>query len=96
MGLGTCFAPHLKAFNEYGQEDEFEDEWKSGKKGPLVAKPGIVQREAAVSVDVLPSFKISKWQHETNPPKYAGMWDNPCWPKKLAPKDPGFTLWKLG
>ncbi|KAK4210089.1 hypothetical protein QBC37DRAFT_449118, partial [Rhypophila decipiens] len=93
MWLGACFAPHLKEFSGPGKEDDFEDKWKSGKKGPPFVKAGIVQREAEVSVDVLPSFRISKWEHAANPPRDAGMWDNPCWPKKLAPKDPGFTLW---
>ncbi|KAM7214665.1 hypothetical protein V8F06_009986 [Rhypophila decipiens] len=93
MCLGAYFVPHLKEFSGPGKEDDFEDKWKSGKKGPPFVKAGIVQREAEVSVDVLPSFRISKWEHAANPPRDAGMWDNPCWPKKLAPKDPGFTLW---
>ena len=30
--------------------------------------------------------------HAANPPVSDGLRENPCWPKKLAPDDPGFAL----
>lgn len=49
--------------------------------------------DAEVPVDVTPSFRWSKFEHAANPLLEAGMWDNTCWPKQKASKDPGFPLW---
>lgn len=41
-----------------------------------------------------PSFSITNWQHHAVYPNTRddGLSENTCWPQKIAPKDPGFTL----
>lgn len=45
-----------------------------------------------MTVNVMPSFRISSFEHAANPAFDSGLWDNMCWPKLLASNDPGFAL----
>lgn len=40
-----------------------------------------------------PVFTIDTWEHDPQGvSKDDGLSENPCWPKRIAPLDPGFTL----
>ncbi|CAG8961704.1 hypothetical protein HYFRA_00006244 [Hymenoscyphus fraxineus] len=51
----------------------------------------LTQRSALVDVSLRPEFSISSW-----PPSAPndGLNQNPCWPRNIAPQDPGFTLFE--
>lgn len=91
MWKGVCFTPHIAGLTP----SEFKKKWDDGPAAKKVSRVsnGITQQFAEVSIDVLPSFKISKYEHDANPPRDAGMWENECWPSLKAANDPGFTLW---
>ncbi|KAL5316124.1 hypothetical protein ACEPPN_017002 [Leptodophora sp. 'Broadleaf-Isolate-01'] len=50
-----------------------------------------IERSARVTVNKRPEFSISSW-----PPSAPndGLNQNPCWPRNIAPLDPGFTLFE--
>ncbi len=81
--------PHRRLVNSRVQR-----RWNSAgiSKVGLKTKNGVLQKLNEVSVDVVPSFRISKFEHVANPPADAGMWDNACWPSVKAANDPGFAL----
>ncbi|KAI0007293.1 hypothetical protein F4779DRAFT_619740 [Xylariaceae sp. FL0662B] len=56
---------------------------------PLLAAS--TEYTVGITVAHKPEFTIAHWEHDQTA-KDDGLWDNPCWPKKIAPKDPGFTL----
>ncbi|KAK4233824.1 hypothetical protein C8A03DRAFT_47714 [Achaetomium macrosporum] len=87
----VCFKPHI----ESRTPAEFKKKWDAV---PLVKKVPVDDKKVnslatSLEVDLTPSFRFSKFEHAANPLRDAGMWDNPCWPKRGASKDPGFTLW---
>ncbi|KAH6851101.1 glycoside hydrolase family 18 protein [Chaetomium sp. MPI-CAGE-AT-0009] len=87
-----CFKPHIDGWTPA----EFKRKWDTI---PLLKRVPIDDLRvnslgAELQVDVTPYFKWSKFEHAANPLPDAGMWDNPCWPKKVVSKDPGFTVWK--
>jgi hypothetical protein len=47
---------------------------------------------AVITVDKHPEFTITAYEHTANPLQNDGLNDNPCWPSKIAPKDPGFAV----
>jgi hypothetical protein len=87
---GVCFRPHLEALGP----TEFKKKWDASKapKTPIKTKK-VKSLQSSIELDVTPSFRYSKFEHAANPLPDAGMWANPCWPKRAASKDPGFTLW---
>jgi hypothetical protein len=88
MWKGVCFKPHIEDLTP----SQFKTKWTAGRNKNAVLKQGIISRTAEVSVDVIPSFKISKWGHASSPPANGGMFDNTCWPSGIAAGDPGFSL----
>lgn len=46
---------------------------------------------AEVTVTQRPQWQM-EFEHTRNPLPNDGLDDNPCWPSKIAPKDPGFAL----
>lgn len=50
--------------------------------------------EVGITVESRPEFTIVAWEHGNpqSPSKDDGLSENPCWPKAIAPQDPGFTL----
>ncbi|KAK4119786.1 glycoside hydrolase family 18 protein [Parathielavia appendiculata] len=93
--LGVCFRPHIAGWTIAEFERRFapvpahlrdvrEEKTHTSK---------ITIQQAKVPVDVKPYWTFSRFEHDTNPPVDAGMWENGCWPKKIAPDEPGFTIW---
>ncbi len=92
MWKSACFKPHIAGWTPAEFWKRFSAIPLSGlSKAP--SKTGITGLQGKVSVDVVPSFRISKFEHAANPPRDAGLWENTCWPKGIAAGDPGFALW---
>ncbi|KAK4118928.1 carbohydrate-binding module family 24 protein [Parathielavia appendiculata] len=93
---GVCFAPHIADLTIAEFKKKFDA--VPAKERTTVEKKTdrykLTETKVKVPVDVKPYFKFSSFEHAANPPVDAGMWDNGCWPKKVAPKEPGFTLWR--
>ena len=47
--------------------------------------------KAEVTVTQRPQWHM-EFEHTVNPLPNDGLNDNPCWPSKIAPQDPGFAL----
>lgn len=81
------FAPLLKAA---GSSTVLDIPIAAGRKGGWQTK--VFRTEFAATMDERPEFTWTKWGHAANPPISDGLRENPCWPEKLAPDDPGFAL----
>ena len=90
MWKGVCFVPHVKGLSTGQFLNKFNSSPVSKRNSAL--KNGMISQDTEVKVNVKPYFAMS-FEHEANPPLEAGMRENKCWPKKLAPNDPGFALW---
>ncbi|MBE3044640.1 hypothetical protein IMZ48_19185 [Candidatus Bathyarchaeota archaeon] len=92
---GACFVPLIK--NMDMTPKEFLAEWNASpvSKRTTHSQLGVISQRTEIAVDVKPYFKISPFEHAANPPIDAGLWENTCWPKLLAPDDPGFALFSF-
>lgn len=86
MWKGKCFVPIVKALNDR----EFVDAVGKGKVNIPPHNGDLTITYAQVTLDKRPEFTITAWEHSPQPND--GLNDNPCWPKNLAPKDPGYAL----
>jgi hypothetical protein len=91
MWKGACFIPVVKDLSNR----EFIDRVASAKGANKKVIPEASTKTvtvAAITVDYLPEFTITGWDHAANPLPNDGLNDNPCWPSRIAPQDPGFAL----
>jgi hypothetical protein len=98
MWKGTCFLPPLKDWTE---KDYLDAEKKDLAKlqGTTVKSMGkqnsitkhITTIQISGTAQKIPEFTITKWP---TPPAGSekGLLTNECWPKRIAPLDPGFVL----
>jgi hypothetical protein len=86
MWKGKCFVPIVKALSD----SEFRDAVAKGKVHVPPHNGDLTIMYAQVTLDRRPEFTITAW--EQSPLPNDGLNDNPCWPKNLAPKDPGYAL----
>jgi hypothetical protein len=53
--------------------------------------PTKTRYNVGLTVSHRPEFTVAQWDHIVNS-QDDGLSENPCWPKDIAPLDPGFTL----
>ena len=87
----TCFDPPVKALSDRALVDKVQLA-PAANRDRIIVNPDKTQTLAVVTVDLRPEFTITAWAHAANPPANDGLWDNKCWPKAIAPNDPGFAL----
>jgi hypothetical protein len=92
MWKGACFAPVVKDLSNRDFIDKVAAAKAPHNKNVVYHGTTKTVTVAAITVDYLPEFTITGWDHAANPLKNDGLDDNPCWPSKIAPKDPGFAL----
>jgi hypothetical protein len=93
MWRSECFLPPVRYLGERPLL------WKQKVDGApknlrrvVVQNKWFTQTIAAVPVGQRPEFSIQEWKHKTQGPTDEGHLENPCWPKAIAPLDPGFPL----
>ncbi|KAK4184949.1 hypothetical protein QBC35DRAFT_538819 [Podospora australis] len=93
MWKGVCFSHPLSALKD---DHEITRAIKKDPKRYTLQHPGRNKKKTTDnifgSITVLhrPEFTIAHWDHTPMPDD--GMWDNDCWPEKIATKDPGFAV----
>jgi hypothetical protein len=99
MWKGVCFKPPLAGFSEKDFKDNMgrdlakqslTEDVIAGKKN-IVTKT-LTQTFFSATVSQMPEFSIAVWQPKPRVAKDDGLWDNTCWPRNIAPLDPGFVL----
>ncbi|PGG99158.1 hypothetical protein GX51_06417 [Blastomyces parvus] len=90
MWKGVCFAGPVRGLSDKEVMDKARSAPASRKK--IIKEIGEVVTMVAVTVSVRPEFTITAWGHSGKPPRNDGLKENPCWPSRMAAKDPGFAL----
>jgi hypothetical protein len=91
MWKGACFIPPVKDLSDRDFIDKVAAA-RGKNKNVVVHGTTSSVTVAAITVDYLPEFTITGWDHAANPLPNDGLNDNPCWPSTIAPQDPGFAL----
>jgi hypothetical protein len=96
MWRGACFAPSIDRFSEKDFKDNMgRDLAKQSWTGPVVKNKKtreVTQTFFSATVNKMPEFTIASWQPTPLVAKDDGLWENTCWPRNIAPLDPGFVL----
>lgn len=93
MWKGACLGPALMGLSDQELARRVVAAPPASKLVIPAAARGdklLVKTMAAVTVDHRPEFTL-EFEHAGNLPNH-GLNDNPCWPSKMAGKDPGFVL----
>ena len=96
MWRGVCFYGPLKQLSPQQIIDMANDNTKNF--GLQSSAPKATQTDYTVGITVAqkPEFTIAQWDHAgAAGSQDDGLSQNPCWPQKIAPLDPGFTLLKV-
>jgi hypothetical protein len=83
---GVCFADPIKDLSDA----EFERLFSTKGARTMNINNGKRYFAPIVTLPTRPVFSWAAWNHQTLPND--GLDDNPCWPSKQAPNDPGFAL----
>lgn len=95
MWRGVCFYGPLKEMTPQQIVDSANDNMINFGRHSNVVNPTVTQFTVGITVAQQPVFTIAQWDHAGNGPGGSqddGLSQNPCWPQKIAPNDPGFTL----
>jgi hypothetical protein len=96
MWRGACFAPSVDGFKEKDFSDNLKrDLAKQSWTGSVVKGKktrSLTQTLFSATVSIMPEFTIAAWEPTPKISGDDGLSENGCWPKKIAPKDPGFVL----
>jgi hypothetical protein len=96
MWRGVCFYAPMKELSPQAIVDLANDNTKNFGRQPRVINPTSTEYEVGITVAQRPEFTIAQWDHAGNTGPGGslddGLSQNPCWPQKIAPEDPGFTL----
>ncbi|KAJ8119108.1 hypothetical protein ONZ43_g3858 [Nemania bipapillata] len=92
MWKGICLKEPIKAISN--DQDLLKEILKSTmtKGTPPNNKPHIEAFYVHIDVNHRPEFSITSWEQVVDPKDPDGLQANKCWPKDLAPHDPGFAL----
>jgi hypothetical protein len=93
MWKGACFYGPLKELSSQEIVDLANDNTKNFGRRSKAANPTVTDYTVGITVAQQPVFTIAQWDHAGNAGSQDdGLSQNPCWPQKIAPLDPGFTL----
>jgi len=99
MWKGVCFKPPLEGFKEKDFKDNMARDLAKqdvveittmGKKKDITKT--ITVTKFSATVQKVGEFSIAAWEPKPRAGSDDGLLDNLCWPKKIAPLDPGFVL----
>jgi hypothetical protein len=93
MWRGVCFYGPLKELTPQQIVDLANDNTKNFGRQMKPIKPTSTEYTVGITVAQHPEFTIAQWDHAgTLGSQDDGLSENPCWPRAIAPQDPGFTL----
>jgi hypothetical protein len=99
MWRGACFKPSIDGFDEQQFKDNMGRDLKkqsvvetitTGKNKDITKT--VTQTFFSATVSKMPEFSIAAWKPKPLVNKDDGLWENTCWPRNIAPQDPGFVL----
>lgn len=93
MWRGACFYPPLNELSSQQIIDMANDNTKNFGLQSSVSQATHTEYKVGITVAQRPEFTIAQWDHAgAANSQDDGLSQNPCWPQKIAPLDPGFTL----
>ncbi|KAG9520574.1 hypothetical protein KCV07_g4234, partial [Aureobasidium melanogenum] len=93
MWRGTCFYRPLNELSPQQIIDMAKDNTKNFGLQSNVVQATQTDYTVGITVAQRPEFTIAQWDHAgAANSQDDGLSQNPCWPQKIAPLDPGFTL----
>lgn len=93
MWKGSCFWPPLKKLSSQQIVDMANDNAKNFGRQVNVVKATQTDYEVGITVAQRPEFIIAQRNHTGIAlSEDDGLSQDPCWPQKIAPLDPGSTL----
>lgn len=91
MWKGACFSSQLKKMSVAEFERLYKRDQSSFQSSRLRRDLLQITYQGSATVNERPEFVIVEWGHAANPPREAGLRENPCWPDH-AGNHPGFVL----
>jgi hypothetical protein len=91
MWKGKCFLPLIKEMSDA----ELISRVKNAASKSTLPKASMTTTWAVITVDKHPVWTITDFEHTSRTTSVVtsdGLWQNGCWPHKIALLDPGFAL----
>lgn len=93
MWKGICLSAPLMELSDQQIVDLANDNTKNFGRKLDVTGPTLTTYSVGITVAQKPEFTIVQWDHAgAAKSQDDGLSQNACWPRKVAPDDPGFTL----